>query len=131
MALRSGRCMGDAGQAEHALIALDLVGGTERFLKVVGEFHRRVAIGVVELADKIYGIEGVAALRIAVAKIIGQQGAPACAETDAALGNPFTLIEEVACLPKIGGRSAVADGPGKIGMQSQNRVHIERVRGDE
>src|SRR5580658_7357677 len=117
--------MRNTGEAEHPPVALNLFGGTQRFLKAIGKLHCWLAISIVELAYEIYRIETAAAPRIAVAKIVGQQRAPTGAETDALFGKPFTLIEEVACLPKVGRRSAVANRPGKIGMQSQNRVHIE------
>src|SRR6266481_168642 len=129
--LHHNRCMSNPGEAKHQLIALNLFARSQSFLKVVGEFHCRLAIRIVELAHQTYRIEVAAVLRIAVAKIIGQQRAPTRAETDAPLGNPFCLIEKVARLSKIDRRSAVADCPGKMGMQSQNRVHIEGVRSNE
>ena len=123
--------MCDAGEVKHPLIALNLIAGAQGFFKVIGKFHCWLAIGIVELAHQTYRIEVAAALRIAVAKIIGQQRAPTRTETDAPLGNPFCLIEKVARLSKIGRRSAVAHGPGKMGMQPPNRVHIEGVGSNE
>ena len=131
MLLRDNWRLRDAGEAKHAPIALNFFGGTQRFLKVVGKLHCRLAIGVVEFAHQVYRMEAASALRIAVAEIIGQQRAPTRAETDAPFRNPFPRIEEVACLPKIRGRSAVANRPGKTGMQSQNSVHIERIGSNE
>src|SRR5580704_9678074 len=125
--LRDNRRLRDAGESEHALIALNFFGGTQPLLKVVGKLHCRIAIGVVELTHQVYWIETASALRIAVAEIIGQQRAPTCAETYAPFGNPVSRIEKVASLPKIIRGSAVANRPGKIGMQSENRIHVERI----
>src|SRR5208283_413389 len=129
--LRHKRGMSDASEAKHPLIALHLLAGAERFLKVVGKFHGRPAIGIIELAHQTDRIEVTSALRIAVAKIIGKQGAPSRAEADAAFGNPLSSIEKIARLPKIRGRSAIANRAGEVGMQTQNRVHIQGVRSNE
>src|SRR2546429_3964379 len=90
--------MCDAGEVKHPLIALNLIAGAQGFFKVIGKFHCWLAIGIVELAHQTYRIEIATALRIAVAKIIGQQRAPTRAETDTPFGNPFPLIEKVARL---------------------------------
>ena len=129
--LRHNRCMSKAGESKHPLIALDLFARPQRLLKVVGKFHGWLAIGIIELAHQTQRVKVVTALRIAVAKIIGQQRAPTRTEPDAALGKPFFLIEKVARLVEIFGRSAIANRPGKMGMQSENRVHIEGVRSNK
>src|SRR5258708_11078947 len=126
----SGR-VGDAGKPEYPPIALNLVAGTQGFFKIVGKFYRGFALDVVEFAHQAYRIEIATALRIAIAKIVGQQSAPTRAETDASFGNPFSLVEKVAGLPEIARRSAVANGSGKMGMQTENGIHIEGVRSNE
>jgi hypothetical protein len=45
--LRDNWCMSNAGETKHPLIALNLVGGAQRFFKVVGKFHCWLAIGIV------------------------------------------------------------------------------------
>jgi len=106
---------------------LNLVGGTQRFFKIVGKFYRGFAFDFIEFAYQAYRIEIATSLRIAIAKIVGKQGAPTGAETDASFGNPFSLVEKIAGLPEIGRRSPVANGSGKMGMQAENGIHIEGV----
>jgi hypothetical protein len=64
--------MSDAGKAEDLPIALNLVRGAQHLFIVVGEFHSGLAVNIVELANQTYRIEIATALRITVAKIIGQ-----------------------------------------------------------
>jgi hypothetical protein len=75
-------------QAKHQLIALNLFARSQSFLKVVGEFHCRLAIRIVELAHQTYRIEVAAVLRIAVAKIIASsRKSLACLESVIGLGD--------------------------------------------
>jgi len=88
--------MSKAGESKHPLIALDLFARPQRLLKVVGKFHCWLAIGIIELAHQTQRVEVVTALRIAVAKIIGQQRAPTRTEPDAALTAPDAVSLEAA-----------------------------------
>lgn len=122
---------GDALEAEDAPVALDLLGRAERLVEVVRELDGGTAIDLVELADKAEGIETAIALRVAVAEIVGEQCAPACAETDAGLGEPLLRIEKVGGAAEICGGGAVEEPAGEPGVKAENLVHVERVGGDE
>jgi hypothetical protein len=50
--LRHNRGFCNAGQAEDTLVALDFCTRAQRFLEIVGKFHGRPAIGIIELADQ-------------------------------------------------------------------------------
>lgn len=64
--------IGYAGGAKDAAVALDVGGGAQGFLEIVGEFDGGAAIGFVELADEAEWIEGFVPVRIAIAEIVGE-----------------------------------------------------------
>ena len=127
--LREDWSLGDAGEAEDALVALDFSAGAKSFLEIVGKFYGGAAVGIVELADQAEGIEIHATVRIAIAEIVGQERAPAGAETNAAAGGPLFPIEKVAGLAEIGGSVACVNFPGEMGVQGENSVGVEAVGG--
>ena len=61
-------------------------------MEIVGEFDGGTAVGFIEFADEVERIEGRIAVGIAVAEIVGKQGAPTGAEADAASGMPLALV---------------------------------------
>ena len=70
--LGDNRHVGDAGEAEEPPIALNFVSGAQRFFKIVGKLYCGSAFDIMEFAHQAYRIEIVIALRIAIAKVVGQ-----------------------------------------------------------
>ena len=77
------RLGGLRADAEHALVAGDLVGRAHRLAGVVGELDRGPAVGADRLADQAERRQRVA--RREAAEVVGQQRAPAEAELHAAV----------------------------------------------
>ncbi len=100
-------------------------------MEVVGEFDGGAAVDIVEFADQAERIEAGISQRVTIAKIIGEQSAPASAEADAAAGEPFFFVEEIGGLAEIGRLRAVLERAGKVGVELEDGVSIERVGGDE
>src|SRR5262249_15343796 len=116
---------------EHATVSFHFSRRAESLGEIIGKLHRRTAVRVVQLAHEVDRIESIVASRIAVAKIVCEQCAPAGAATDARLKFPFLVVEKIAGLPKVFRRSAVAHFARKMRVQPQNVVHIEAVGSDE
>src|SRR5580700_93082 len=77
-----------AGGAEDAAIAIDLAGRAHGLHVIVRQLHGGPAFDFGQLADQAHGIKAAIAPWVAVAKVIGQQRAPAGAETNAAIRRP-------------------------------------------
>ena len=77
------------GGVEGSAVAGDEVGGAGGLVGVVREFDGGDAVGAGEFADERDGVEGFLtggrAAGVAVAKVVGEEGAPAGGETDAAV----------------------------------------------
>ena len=73
------------GGVEDAAVAGDEVGGAGGFAGVVGELDGGDAVGAGEFADQRDGLEGVFVAGVAAAEVVGEEGAPAGGETDAAV----------------------------------------------
>src|SRR5215468_491066 len=129
--LERTRNIRNALHAKHATVAGNFLRWAERFLKIVGQLDRGVALGIVELANQVKGVKRSVGLGAAIAKIVGQKRAPAGAETDAALGSPLAGIEKIGRAAKVRRLGSVAHGPGEMRVQAQEGVHVEGVGSDE
>src|SRR6185312_14783753 len=85
----------DAFHAENTPVSLHLGWIAERLGIVVGQLHGWPSFHVGKFAHQANGIKGFIAPRIAVAKIVGQQGAPSSTEADAPLRRPHARIQKV------------------------------------
>src|SRR5262249_18810480 len=121
----------DTFYAKDAAVAGDLRGWAEGFLEIVRGLDRGRAFRVVQLTDHIEGIEGRIGSRAAIAEVVGQQGAPASAEADAALRQPFFGIEKIGGTAEIRWAGAAANLSGKLRVQGEDGINVEGVRGDE
>jgi hypothetical protein len=72
----------DSGRTEHSPIAFNFVGRTERLGVIVGELDRGPAFDGRDFADQADGIKPLPPAGIASPEIVGQQSAPAGAETE-------------------------------------------------
>ena len=123
--------VGDASGSEDAAVALDFGGRAHCLGIVVRELYGRAAVDFAEFADEADGVEAVVAAGIAVAKIVGEVGAPAGAETDAVGGGPLAFVKKVGGAAEVGSGGAVADCAGEVGVKREDAVDVERVRGDK
>src|SRR5258708_27580439 len=128
---RKHRSVTDSSGAEDAAVAFDFGWRAECLGVVVGELYRGTAFDIGDLADQADRVEPTTAFRIAATKIIGQQGAPTCADSNARAGNPLSSIQEIGCGSKIRGRRAIRKGPAKISVQGEYLIDVERVGGDD
>src|SRR5258707_12975324 len=122
---RKHRSVTDSSGAEDAAVAFDFGWRAECLGVVVGELYRGTAFDIGDLADQADRVEPTTAFRIAATKIIGQQGAPTCAESNAPARNPLSSIQEIGCGSKIRGRRAIRKGPAKISMQAEYIIDVE------
>src|SRR6202043_597879 len=114
------RNVGHARSAEEAPVALDFRGWAERFRVVVGELYRRAAFDTGYFADQADGIKAAIAPGIAAAEIIGQQRAPARAETNATARGPLARIVEVVGASEIPGGGSVCQRSTEVGVQPED-----------
>src|ERR1700722_7769570 len=95
------RCACDACGSEYSPVTFHFLRRAERFRVVVGEFYCRASFNGRHFADQADGIETGAVIRIAAAKIVGQQRSPAGAEADAALRSPLAAVSKISRTLKI------------------------------
>src|SRR5579872_4169515 len=125
------RSISDARGSEHALVALNFRRRTERLRIVVGKLDRGSSFDVGNFSDQADGIKIVAAAGIASAKIIGEQRAPAGAESNLTIRNPLALIEKIGRVEEISLGCACLQGAAEIRMEAEYFVDVEGVRGDD
>src|SRR5436305_15153836 len=68
---------------------------------------------------------------MAPSKVVRQQSAPPRAETDPPLSAPFSSIMKIRSAVEVGWFQSRRDLASEIGMQPQDRVHIEHVGSDQ
>jgi hypothetical protein len=88
-ALRDQGRIRDSRRAEDAPVARNLLGRSQRFRVIIGELHCRLPFYARYFADQTDRIEPAITAGIAAAKVVGQQRAPAGAETDAPARSPL------------------------------------------
>src|SRR5258708_16031944 len=76
-------------------------------------------------------MEPVASAGIAAPEIIGQQRGRTGAEPDATARSPLLAVQEVGGAPKIGSRGALGQRSPKMGMQAENLIDVQCIRGNE
>ena len=131
MSLRDNRRMRNPGHPKHPLISLNLFRTSQHLLQVIGEFHRRPAVGLGELADQADGIEPSSPCGLQPRKsLVSNVPHPALKRMR---GSGIHLLSSRKSLRslKIRRRRAVAHRPAKIRMKAEDLLHIQGVRSDE
>src|SRR5258708_37884071 len=90
---RKHRSVTDSSGAEDAAVAFDFGWRAEGLGGVVGELYRGTAFDIGDLADQADRVEPTTAFRVPTTKIIGQTGAPTCAESDAPDREPLSALQ--------------------------------------
>src|ERR1035437_3062415 len=121
----------DSGSAKHSPVAFDLRWRACAFDVVVREFYCWPAGRRGELADQADGIELSSTIGITAAKIICEQSTPASTEANSPPRHPLGGVVKIHGRPEVFWRHALLDRSGKIGVESEDRIHIERVRRDD
>src|ERR1039458_1976769 len=98
---------------------------------VVGEFDRGSAVDRGYLADQANRVKAGTAGGVAAAEIVGQQGSPTCAETNAAARGPLFRIKEIVGTAKVVDRNSAGQFSAEISVQSEDVMDIERIGGDD
>src|SRR5580698_1124006 len=92
--------------SEHAAVTFDFHRWAESFRVIVGKLHGWAAFDAGDFADQANGIEAAVAAGVTAAEVVGEQRAPAGAETNTAAGSPLAAIIEVGGAAKIAGGGA-------------------------
>src|SRR5580658_1143600 len=92
---RYQRSISDSLSPEHSPVPLDLSRRPQHLRIIIGELNRRPPFHARNLADQADRIKASAIVRIASAKIIGQQRSPTGAHPDASFRRPLTRIVEI------------------------------------
>ena len=98
------------GIAEHAKITVKLGRAAGRFFRIVRELHGRSAVDRRHLTDQRNRIEIGGAIRRASDEIVGQVGAPAKADADAAGEAAGEEPDAALAFPRLDGAAAAAGG---------------------
>src|SRR5580692_12725479 len=74
--------VGNAGKPEEAAVTLGFGRIAQGLRVVIRELDSRAAVYIAQFTNQADGVESIAALRVAVAEVVGQQRAPSGAEAD-------------------------------------------------
>src|ERR1700722_5882487 len=94
-------------RAEDAAVARNEFRRAGGFVGIVGKCDNGDSVGAGELADQRDGLESIFTTRMTAAEVVGEQGAPAVGETDAAV-EVLVQANDLVGVQAVGGDEALA-----------------------